>query len=173
MENNVKKDYTKYNADNVLKKVNYYIDLLEKKKYKQLYDIAHFPYNKILIRKVCDDLSIFDWWKETLSVSNLKDMRKFLKEAIKLGFTGNVCFKVGVSGCANGMWAHVEESKDGYSPDCDFLYKSFTPEYNCWDFSINGKLATKEYFKNIGWGEIKTIKQLETCLKEVRMGGDK
>ena len=55
------------------------------------------------IRQVYDDLSIFDWWPERLTITHMKQMRTFLREAIKLGYDGYVCFKVGASGCANGM----------------------------------------------------------------------
>lgn len=88
---------------------------------------------KYRIREVYKELSIFDWWPDWLYHSNLLEMSKFLKEAIKLGFTGYVCFKVGATGCANGMWAHLHESTDGYSPEGAFIYKSFTPAYNYWE----------------------------------------
>ena len=61
------------------------------------------------IRQVYDDLSIFDWWPKKLTITHMKQMRTFLREAIKLGYDGYVCFKVGASGCANGMWAHNED----------------------------------------------------------------
>lgn len=94
---------------------------------------------KVSIRSNYDRLSIFDWWKDYLSVSNLKDMRKFLLEAKKLGFTGYCCFKVGVTGCANGMWAHKDETTDGYSPkNSPCIYKSFTPAYNYWEIDVKG-----------------------------------
>lgn len=109
------------------------------------------------IRMVYNDLSIFDWWSERLTISHMKQMRTFLKEAIKLGYTGYVCFKVGASGCANGMWAHKEESKNGYSPDGDCLYRSFTPDYTYYGVNIGGKWLPedKEY------DSLKTIKMLE------------
>lgn len=109
------------------------------------------------VRDVCNRLSIFDWWKETLSESNLKDMRTFLKEALKLGFTGYVCFKVGATGCANGMWAYKELSTTGYSPDCDHLYRSFTPEYTLWQFSKNNVT----YPDGEDYDSVKTIRDLE------------
>ena len=62
------------------------------------------------IYDVCDRLSIFDWWNEYLSVSQLKQMRKFLETAITMGYAGYVCFKVGAAGCSHGMWAHKQES---------------------------------------------------------------
>ena len=111
------------------------------------------------ISSICDEVGIFDWWNENLSMSQLKDMQSFLKKAIKLGFTGYVCFKVGASGCSNGMWAHKNESTDGYSPDGDRIYKSFTPSYNRWDANINGEWLQDKYAnKNI------TFKELESEL---------
>lgn len=93
----------------------------------------------VQIRDVYDKLSIFDWFKETLSVKNMKDMRSFLETAKDFGFTGYACFKVGASGYANGMWAHTDESKDGYSPDTgDVLYRSFTPDYIEWEAKVGG-----------------------------------
>ena len=80
-------NYTMYNANNVLQE-------LEKLIYKG---------KTVKIRDVYDELSIFDWWPETLPISRMKQMQSFLKNAIRLGFTGYVCFKVGASGCANGM----------------------------------------------------------------------
>lgn len=116
--------------------------------------------NYLRISEVCDELSIFDWWNNNLSITQLKDMRKFLKEAIKLGYTGYVCFKVGSTGCANGMWAHKEETTDGYSPDGDFIYKSFTPEYNYWSIYKDGEF----YPCRDEFDKIKTIKQFETMI---------
>ena len=144
------------NAKNILKNVEYYINKLETEKK----DMYHINSMYVYITDVCRELGIFDWYKPKLSLSNLKDMRKFLKEAIKLGFTGYVCFKVGSSGCANGMWAHKEESINGYSPDGDFIYKSFTPSYNRWAFNIDNKSypTRKQYDNDI---ELKTIKQFE------------
>ena len=116
------------------------------------------------IRLVYDELSIFDWWPERLTQTHLKQMRTFLKEAIKLGYTGYVCFKVGASGCANGMWAHKEQGKvkDGYvySPDGDALYRSFTPDYTYYSFRKNDKWQPGDD----AWNSLKTIKQLEEAL---------
>jgi len=101
------------------------------------------------IGEVCDECGIFDWWKDTLSTSDLKQMKKFLEQAILLGFKGYVCFKVGVPGCTHGMWAHKNESTTGYSPDGDVLYHSFRRGDNYYDMCINNvwmhnKYATKE-----------------------------
>lgn len=120
--------------------------------------------NRYKIADVCDELSIFDWWNDYLSKSQLADMRRFLKEAIKLGYTGYVCFKVGATGCANGMWAHKEETTTGYSPDGECLYKSFTPAYNYWRV----KTASGEWVPGRDkYDEIKTIKQLEVLIKSL------
>lgn len=145
------KDYSKYNAKEVLKVVEEKIKEVEAKNY-----------NKYLrISEVCNELSIFDWWNNKLSLTKLKDMRKFLKEAIKLGYTGYVCFKVGATGCANGMWAHTTETTDGYSPESDFLYKSFTPEYNYWQISKNNVA----YPNGETFDSLTTIKELESYIE--------
>lgn len=123
------------------------------KKYKKRYSCD----------EVYEELSIFDSWVDYIGLARLKDMRKFLREAIKLGYTGYVCFKVGATGCANGMWAHTEVSTDGFSPNCKTLYKSFTPEYNYWSFSEDGCtfFPDREHYD-----ELKTIKQLEQAIIE-------
>lgn len=140
--------YADKNAKNVLKVLEEKIDYLNKNG------------GSFLIDDIYSDLSIFDWWPNRIGINRLKDMRKFLKEAIKLGFTGYVCFKVGASGCANGMWAHKEESKDGYSPDGACLYKSFTPDYNCWEVNFgNG-------FDENMWNKIHTIRELEAYIAQ-------
>ena len=88
------------------------------------------------IYDVCDRLSIFDWWNEYLSVSQLKQMRKFLETAITMGYTGYVCFKVGAAGCSHGMWAHKQESENGYRPHGVCLYHSFVSGANDWDIKL-------------------------------------
>lgn len=95
---------------------------------------------------VCDELSIFDWWNEYLSMSQLKQMKSFLENAIKLGYTGYVCFKVGAAYCAHGMWAHRQESTNGYSPnEGGFLYHSFRSGDNYYDVKFNdGTMAHKD-----------------------------
>lgn len=145
-------DYKKYNASAVLVKVE---ELLDNLNYKGA------TYN---ISDIYKELSIFDWWNESLGKSKLLDMRKFLKEAIKLGFTGYVCFKVGASGCANGMWAHKEETTDGYSPKGACLYKSFTPDYECWAIDFKGKGFLPKGDK---YDSLKTIKDLENFIEEI------
>lgn len=143
------------NAREVLENVEYLIEKGGKHKIAENYNF----------------LSIFDWWKDYLSPTNLKDMRKFLKEAIKLGYTGYVCFKVGVTGCANGMWAYREETTDGYAPNgVEFLYKSFTPAYEYWDVTFSDDTRLSEMVGR-EFDEITTIRELETALFERECNG--
>lgn len=168
--------YAKYNAENVLKNVEACIAELEElnssmrttkydyNRYKHTWVTSKKDYSLSMrfsfrIRSVCDKLSIFDWWNDNLSMSQLKQMRSFLKTAIKLGFNGYVCFKVGASGCAHGMWAHKDESTNGYSPDCDNLFHSFRSGDNYWSGKINGTwLATDDKYKY-------TIDEIKDILK--------
>lgn len=110
------------NAKDCLANVNAYIEIGEamRTRYGRLckWKISH----------VCEDLSIFDWYNETLSLSQLKDMRKFLNAAIKYGYTGYVCFKVGTKYCSHGMWAYKSENNDGAC-----LFHSFRRGDNYWD----------------------------------------
>ena len=119
------------------------------------------------IDSVCNELSIFDWWADTLSKSQLLDMKKFLQEAIKLGYTGYVCFKVGVTGCANGMWAHKKESTTGYSPDGACIYKSFTPAYNYWSICNEDNEWFPKTTDTEKFDDLKTIKQFEKYIAEL------
>ena len=145
----------KNNAQDILKKVDSYI-----------IDIENGMAKRYRIDDVYDDLAIFDWWNDYLSKSQLKDMRKFLREAIKLGYTGYVCFKVGATGCANGMWAHKAETTTGYSPEGECLYKSFTPAYEYWQI----KTADGEWLPSYDgeYDSIKTIKALEELVIATR-----
>lgn len=160
---NTRIDYKAYNAQSVLYEVERYIRILEMKHNN------HYRWSrkyKLKMWDCCDDLSIFDWWVDDLSISRLKEMRIFLKEAIKLGYTGYVCFKVGVSGCANGMWANKLPSTNGYSPNCEFLYRSFTTDYTYWDVTyMGGGCLSKKVGKR--YDELKTIRDLEKAIKEV------
>lgn len=97
------------------------------------------------ISAVYNECGIFDWWNENLSISQLKQMRSFLKQAIKLGFNGYVCFKVGAKYCSHGMWAHKEESSDGYSPEGDVLFHSFRSGDNYYDMELNGVWMHDKY----------------------------
>ena len=110
------------------------------------------------IREVYDKLSIFDWWPHTLNQGHLKQMRTFLNLAIKLGYTGYVCFKVGASGCANGMWAHVNESKDGYAPGGPAIYRSFTPDYTYYSIYHNDAWLPKKDVDGMEYDSLKTTK---------------
>lgn len=93
--------------------------------------------------EVYDECGVFDWFVDYLSMNHLKQMKTFLKQAMKLGFNGYVCFKVGSSGCAHGMWAHKDESTTGYSPDGDVLYHSFRSDVNYYDAKICDTWAHK------------------------------
>ena len=98
---------------------------------------------KWLIRDTCEELSIFDWWNDYLSMTQLKQMKAFLDLAAKNGYNGYVCFKVGAKGCSNGMWAHKAESTDGYSPDGEFIYHSFVSGFNYYDAELSdGTMAS-------------------------------
>lgn len=119
----MKYGYEDYNAERVLERLEGIIEINKSQSMRQVMPNGN---------KLWEELSIFDWFKEKLSIADMKKMRVFLKEAIKLGYKGYVCFKVGASGCANGMWACINPTTDGYSPDGDFLYHSFTPDYDCW-----------------------------------------
>ena len=135
------------NAEEVLEQVERLLDHVGRYRITNVYHI----------------LSIFDWWNDYLSMTQLRDMRKFLREAIKLGYTGYVCFKVGATGCSNGMWAYKKESETGYSPDGEALYKSFTPAYNYWQvYTEDGKWLPE----GEEWDSLKTIKQLEEYLNK-------
>lgn len=111
-----------------------------------------YPGARWRIEDVYKDLSIFDWWPEYLSTSHLKKMKTFLTQAISLGFDKYCCFKVGASGCANGMWASDAPTTDGYSPkDCKTLYRSFTPDYTYYSVDLG-----------TGFGEeLKTIREVK------------
>lgn len=144
----------------VLKNVEKLIN--EAEEYKELTGKSR----KFRIDDVYKDLSIFDWWNNYLSVPQLKQMRKFLITAYELGFTKYVCFKVGAKECSHGMWAHKEESTNGYSPKGDCLYHSFRNGDNYWDGKINGEWLHSKY------GEYKfTVEQIILDIeREVRNG---
>ena len=147
-------EYANRNAQPVLEQVEHYLDHIDEQRGR-----------KYRISKVYEPLSIFDWWPDYLSATKLNDMRKFLRTAIRHGYTGYVCFKVGASGCANGMWAHQEESTTGYSPKGEFLYKSFTPDYECWSV----KDADGNFWPGEDeWKSVNTIKQLDELLDKIK-----
>lgn len=164
-------EYSKYNAQNVLENVNKCIAELENigddwngKRIKRVgRHVSGSYYNRqskdiyaFRIDEVYKELSIFDWWKETLSLKQLKQMQKFLKEAIDLGFKGYVCFNVGMSGCSHGMWAHKKESENGYSPDDEeILFHSFRNGDNYW--SVCHKGVWDDYSDSRTLKEVKQI----------------
>lgn len=158
--------YKKYNAEPVLKEVEKLIAEYEQKKAE--IDSRHYSYWSVKPRvkgypmdDVYERLSIFDWWVETLGIAHLRQMRSFLREAVKLGFTGYVCFKVGAEGCTNGMWAHTDESLDGSSPNTgECIYRSFAPSYTYWSFTKNG-----EWFPSGKDGEENAYDSLDTMRK--------
>ena len=169
-------EYKKYNAQPVLLAVEKWIRIIEmrEKMYGKYNKWIYRRYYRITKREAYDDLSIFDWWTEYLTIGELKQMRTFLREAIKLGYTGYVCFKVGASGCANGMWADRQPTTNGYSPKGgDFLYRSFTPDYTYWEICYNDKYGDEKdtLSKRVGkrYDELKTIKDLENALKETAL----
>lgn len=131
----MEKNFENKNTEKVMELVKAHIERLEKRDYARY----------VLIDRVYDELSVFDWWKNTLSLTDLKNMYRFLNIAHKLGYNGYVCFKVGCSGCSNGMWASKETSINGYSPDGDFIYRSFTPDYISWDAEVDGELLSEKY----------------------------
>lgn len=117
-------------------------------------------------RTVYDTLSIFDWWPDKLTQNHLRQMKAFLKEAIKLGYTGYVCFKVGASGCSNGMWAYKEPTTTGYSPDSDAIYRSFTPDYTYYAVCVDGKWYPDEETNGEPYDSCKTTRQLEELISK-------
>ena len=142
------------NVKNVLDNVNAKIEEMDRFPY-----LKHAGYHT---REVCNQLGIFDWWTERLSLSQLKAMRTFLNQAVKMGFGGYVCFKVGAKYCASGMWAYKNESNDGYSPDGDFLYRSFYSSGNYWDAQIGGKFVTEDTGSD--WNEFNTVAKLKKAM---------
>lgn len=157
------------NATQVLENINNCIKELEDNRslyYKQPRQMYGRGYTKVFrISKVCEELSIFDWWNETLSMSQLKQMRHFVETAIKLGFTGYVCFKVGAAGCSHGMWAYKNESTTGYSPDGDVLFHSFRSGDNYYDAKINGQWMHDKYATEENRCPDFTLKQIKEELK--------
>ena len=127
-------------TEEILENVNKMID--DATEYKKYWG-GHSK--KYLIREVYPELSIFDWWNDYLSLSQLKKMKRFLETAIKLGFTGYACFKVGAKYCSHGMWAFKNESEDGYSPDGDCIFHSFRSGDNYWDAELNGEWMHAKY----------------------------
>lgn len=109
--------------------------------------------------KVYSECGVFDWFVDYLSMNHLKQMKTFLRQAMKLGFNGYVCFKVGASGCAHGMWAYKDESTTGYSPDGDVLYHSFRSDVNYYDAKICDTWAHKIIDKDFNKIKLADIKE--------------
>lgn len=162
------KTYEMYNASQVLVAVDNAIEELanEMPDYERIVWKGYSGKKVFKMSAVCDELSIFDWWNDTLSISQLKQMRTFLQQAIKLGFTGYVCFKVGASGCSHGMWAHKTESTDGYSPDGDCLFHSFRSGDNYFDMQLNGVWMHDKYATEENPCPDFTLKQIKEELKK-------
>ena len=120
------------NANEVLINVNKM--LKEAEEYKLRYNAS----KKWKIWGVYSKLNIFDWFVDYLSVTQLKQMKMFLENTIKLGFGGYACFKVGAPYCAHGMWVYKKESETGYSPDGAVIWHSFRNGEDNWDVSLDG-----------------------------------
>ena len=166
-------EYKALNAQPVLLAVEKWIRILEARyRYYAYSKWCQRRYCRVPMREVCRELSIFDWWVDDLTLSRLKEMRTFLREAIKLGYTGYVCFKVGATGCANGMWANKLPTTNGYSPDgCDFLYRSFTPDYTYWDITYADRDDGDDrlsYRLGKEYDALVTKKDLENALAELK-----
>lgn len=158
--------------DNQNKQYNTAAQVLERVEARIAWFEDH-PCRRLRIQDCYEEFSIFDWWPEYLTKSKLYEMRQFLREAIKLGYEGYVCFKVGATGCANGMWAHTElETDGGYSPNnCPILFRSFTPAYRYWDvtdkhgnWDFEGKYESEED-RRLHYDKLSTIKDLEAFIE--------
>lgn len=132
----------------------------------ELRDNPYLKGRAYYISDVCHDLSIFDWWHDRLSISQLKQMEGFLKAAIRMGYDGYACFKVGAEGCASGMWAYKVMSLDGRSPDdAEFIYRSFQARHNYWEhYTADGQSIARR--RGLKYGEIKTPNQLRKMMAE-------
>ena len=134
----------KHNRFEVAEAVGELLKKMEKAKKNAVWGTVRVP-----IKDVCEDLSIFDWWNDYLSISQLKQMRNFLSVAELLGYNGYVCFKVGAAGCSHGMWAHKAESTDGYSPKGECLFHSFRSGENYYDALLaDGTWMHRKYNKD-------------------------
>lgn len=119
-----------FNAREVLKR----LEILESLKEDFTIEFAYEP------------LNIFDWFRDTLTRKDINDMIEFLQNAIELGYTGYVCFKVGDSDTASGMWARKPNNEGcflyhTFSPDCDY--------YTVYSKKENGSVKYSNDFKTI------------------------
>ena len=141
-----------HNPKKILENVNNYIAELEAKPYKWG--------RRLKIEDVYSELGIFDWWHEYLSLSQLKQMRAFLNVAIKYGYTGYACFKVGAAGCAHGMWANKKESTNGFSPDGAELHHSFRSGDNYWCIKDDNEQWLDRADGSMGYYSTKELKAI-------------
>ena len=146
------KDYSDKNAFVILANIDRCIEELEEASqtwhncnYNRFRNKGYSGAKVFYIRSVCEELNIFDWWNDTLSMSQLKAMKKFVETATQLGFTGYTCFQVGAAGCSHGMWVSKETSTDGYSPDGDVLFHSFRSGDNYYDMQLDGQWMHDKY----------------------------
>ena len=109
------------------------------------------------LRKTYQELSVFDWWEDTVSKKQLKEMESFLKQAIKFGYTGHVEFKVGAKGCSHGMWAYRVENPHDNSDNPECLFHSFRPGDNYYSVKLDN-----------GWIEAANGRPAELTLKELK-----
>ena len=115
---------------------------------------------------VARDLMIFEYHISDLTQTHLRAIRRFLKEAEKLGYTGFAQFQIGNSWLPSGMWAYKERSENrNCAPKGEFLYRSFQPKDNHWEVLwADGCL----YPEREGYNNIKTIKELERYIASLR-----
>ena len=152
------------NRESVAKNVDALIEVLEGYKVRGMKP-------RVRIAVVYKNLSIFDWWLDHLSLTQLKQMRDFLKTAGEMGYNGYVCFKVGAKGCSHGMWAFKEESTTGHSPDGECLHHSFRSGDNYWDVLLPSGLWLSDRYRNSEGRSEKwqfTLKEVKTALAEER-----
>lgn len=76
-------------------------------------------------------LNIFDYFKDELTIQDLKDMLQFINFAESLGFDKECTFRVGIEGCASGMWA-----KNNFEQE---IYRTFLPENNYYSITNPNK----------------------------------
>ena len=70
------------NAHEVIENVSRYIAEGEAKKARTGVSPKYF------IREICNDLGIFDWWNEYMSLTQLRQIKSFLETAISCGYDG-------------------------------------------------------------------------------------
>lgn len=114
--------------------------------------------------KICEDLSIWKYQDRIMTVSKLKEMKKFLENAIKLGFTGHAFFLVGKKGYGHGMW--VYKNYHPYNKINECLYHSFVNGKNYYNYIdkegkyLGDKISGKTYRREF------TLKEIEQEIKK-------